>query len=262
VTKRVFAVIGDPIEHSLSPLIHERFAKQCGLSLTYKKILGHPKDFEQQVRTFFKEGGSGLNVTAPFKQRAFAMAKVRSTRCEMAGAANTLWMHNKTLCADNTDGVGFLSDLLRYFNPCGQAVLLVGAGGAARGILGPLLETRPAELVLSNRTMDKAQALHQLFPEIKTRAFESIKGNFDLVIHACPNGSTPQLPRAFLSEKTFCYDLSYAPHAKTAFVTFAQSQGCKAQDGLGMLVEQAAESFYLWHGVRPLSEPVIDFLHH
>lgn len=248
-----FAVIGLPIKHSLSPSIHEGFAKKTKLHLTYVKILGDEVIFEKQVCDFFKAGGKGLNVTLPFKQRAYAMAQERTPRCERAGAANTLWMKDGKLWADNTDGIGLIRDLSHYVAIKAAKILVLGAGGAVRGILGPLLDCEPHSLVLANRSLENAEKLRADFPEITCYALTKIPGSFDLVINATSANTIDEkvlIPESIFSGQPFCYDLAYQLNQPTAFVIKARDFACKAVDGLGMLKEQAAESFYLWHGIR------------
>lgn len=255
-----FAVIGSPIMHSLSPIIHQHFAKQTNLHLTYEKIKGDDQNFEQQVSDFFICGGKGLNITLPFKQRAFAMAESTTSRCQLAGAANTLWMKENQLCADNTDGIGLTRDLIRYIKLQGKNILILGAGGAVRGIINPLLETKPASLVVANRTKEKAMELQAVFPQIKCADLTNLSGAFDLIINATSaslEGKSVLLPVACLSKKPFCYDLAYKQNEDTTFVHEAKTFGCEAVDGMGMLVEQAAEAFSIWHGVMPLVKPVL-----
>ncbi|MCW8445016.1 shikimate dehydrogenase [Fluoribacter gormanii] len=258
-----FAVIGNPIAHSLSPIIHQCFAKQVNVRLTYEKIKGEDSTFEQQVSDFFTVDGKGLNVTVPFKQRAFVMAQHCSARCTKAGAANTLWMEANQLHADNTDGVGFIRDLHRYISVENKRVLMLGAGGAARGIVYPILENHPAELIIANRTVAKAEAFQRAFPQTKCVNLHEVDGPFDLVINATSAslaGEFVTLPAECMSGKPFCYDLSYKQNESTAFVQYARGLGCQAVDGLGMLVEQAAESFFIWHGIMPETEEVLALL--
>ncbi|WP_454781327.1 shikimate dehydrogenase [Legionella sp. WA2022007384] len=258
-----FAVMGNPIAHSLSPIIHQCFAKQLDVQLTYEKIKADDSSFEQQVSEFFTLGGKGLNVTLPFKQRAFAMAQQCSLRCTNAGAANTLWMEANQLHADNTDGVGIIRDLHRYISLYDKRVLILGAGGAARGIVYPLLEYHPAELIIANRTLAKAKDFQQAFPQTKCLSLNEVEGPFDLVINATSAslaGEFVALPTECMSAKPFCYDLSYKQNNITAFVQYARDFGCEAVDGLGMLVEQAAESFFIWHGMMPETEEVLTLL--
>ncbi len=259
-----FAVIGNPIEHSLSPQIHQQFAQQFNMALSYEKIKGTDSGFEIEVADFFQSGGMGLNVTLPFKQRAYALAgEGLSARCLRAGAANTLMMKNKRLHADNTDGVGLIRDLSRFINVQDKNILILGAGGAARGIIHPLLEMTPASFVLANRTIEKAESVQKEFPHIKISDFAHLNRSFDVIINATSaslEGNALNLPDLIMSSQPFCYDLAYNRQEMTPFVHYARERGCQAVDGLGMLVEQAAESFYLWHGVMPLTEPVLQNL--
>ncbi|KTD11558.1 shikimate 5-dehydrogenase [Legionella gratiana] len=258
-----YAVMGNPIAHSLSPVIHQHFAKQVNVSLTYEKIEADDHDFEQQVVDFFNQGGKGLNITLPFKQRAFAMAQQRSSRCERAGAANTLWVKAHQLYADNTDGAGFIRDLSRYLSVQNKRILILGAGGAARGIIHPLLEEHPAALIIANRTSSKAAAFQLDFPQTKCINLHEVEGVFDVVINATSAsmaGEFVALPKECMTAKPFCYDLSYKQQGITAFVQYARNFGCEAVDGLGMLVEQAAEAFFLWHGIFPDTKEVLAFL--
>lgn len=258
-----FAVIGNPIAHSLSPVIHQAFAKQVNIQLTYEKIKADDPSFELLVSDFFAQDGKGLNITLPFKQRAFAMAQQSSFRCQQAGAANTLWMQANQLHADNTDGIGLIRDLSRYLSVNGKRVLILGAGGAARGIISPLLENRPAELIIANRTSAKAEEFQRAFPQTQCLGFDEIEGQFDLVINATSAslvGEFVALPDECMSAKPFCYDLSYKQHGATAFVQYARESDCDAVDGLGMLVEQAAEAFFIWNGIMPETEEVLTLL--
>ncbi len=211
-----FAVMGHPVAHSLSPIIHQRFAEQIGKRLIYEKIEIDLARFEQQVLDFFNEGGSGLNITLPCKQRAFAMSAKVSERSAAAKAANTLWMEAGRLHADNTDGVGLLRDMNRYIHLAGKRILLLGAGGAAHGILGHLLLEKPAELMVSNRTPERARALQLAFPMANCCAFTELaahvkKNAYDVVINATSaslNGKNLELPANLLATKPICYDLA------------------------------------------------------
>lgn len=258
-----FAVIGNPIAHSLSPIIHQCFAKQVNIQLTYEKIKADDPSFEKQVSDFFTQNGKGLNVTLPFKQRAFAMAQQCSLRCKKAGAANTLWMEANQLHADNTDGIGFIRDVQQFISVKGKRVLILGAGGAARGIVYPLLENHPSELIIANRTLAKAEEFQRAFPQTKCLSLNEIEGQFDLVINATSAslaGEFVALPAECMSAKPFCYDLSYKQNGITAFVKYARELTCDAVDGLGMLVEQAAEAFFIWHGIMPATKEVLTLL--
>lgn len=249
-----YAVIGNPIDHSLSPTIHHYFASQMHKKIAYEKILGDEEAFEKQVLAFFKSGGKGLNITLPFKQRAFILASHFTPRCLKAKSANTLWMHNSALWADNTDGIGLMTDLSRYINLDDKHVLILGAGGAVHGIIEPLLMSNIANLTIVNRTQEKLVRLSHDFPKVSTTTLEKLSAHFDLIINATSaslTGVKMILPVALLKNKPLCYDLSYAKNQATPFVKFAKDQGCQAYDGLGMLVEQAAESFLIWQGVKP-----------
>lgn len=259
-----FAVVGNPVDHSLSPVVHASFASQFGINLTYTKLKGDEHDFENQVHSFFAAGGQGLNITLPFKERAFDMADVTSARCSEAGAANTLWMKQGELHADNTDGVGLVRDLTRYRSLKNQSVLVLGAGGAARGIVGLLLAANIKALHLVNRDRYKAQVLQELFEDIYVETFESLDGKgIDIIINATSAGlkdNRLNLPPFLWMNSPFCYDLTYNISEATPFVATALAEHCEACDGLGMLVEQAAESFYIWHGLRPDTEHTLKAL--
>lgn len=263
-----YAVMGQPIAHSLSPIIHQLFSQQTGRPLSYEKIEIDLSRFEQQVHDFFKQGGCGLNITLPCKQRAFAMSEQSSERCIKAGAANTLWMQAGKLHADNTDGVGLLRDLGRHIALENKAILLLGAGGAARGIIGPLLDAHPAKLIIANRSLEKANELQQIFPQTQICRLDDLaeqpeKQAYDLVINATSaslEGEGLRLPDWIMATKPLCYDLAYRKDGLTPFVVWGRSQNCIALDGLGMLVEQAAEAFFIWHSLRPDTRTVLEHL--
>jgi shikimate dehydrogenase len=239
-----YAVIGAPIQHSLSPMLHAYFAAQTGRDVLYERVLMDEVCFETQVRDFFRAGGAGLNVTAPAKMRAFLMAAVRTPRCDVAGAANTLWLDEAgLLCADNTDGVGLVRDLVRRVELAGARILVLGAGGAVRGILPALWQINPAEIVLANRSPVRS------YQGYKWCLLGDVAGQYDLIINATPAHAFNMKVHGAL-----CYDLNYSASGLTPFVAWATQQGAPAVDGFGMLVEQAAEAFFVWHGVRPLSE--------
>ncbi|MEQ9769637.1 shikimate dehydrogenase [Pectobacterium jejuense] len=263
-----FAVFGNPIAHSKSPRIHELFAAQTGITLTYQRVLAPLDNFEQMLRQHFRDGAGGANVTAPFKERAFAEADERSECAALAGAVNTLKrLSDGRLFGDNTDGIGLLSDLQRLalVKPLDR-VLLVGAGGAARGVIQPLL-AYGCTVVLTNRTFSKADALAKIFRDIgdiSAVALDDLQGqSFDLIINATSSGmydSIPNLPTELISPKTCCYDMFYLPQL-TPFLSWCVQHGARHYaDGLGMLVGQAAHAFKLWHGVMPDVEPVIALL--
>ena len=262
-----FAVMGNPIAHSLSPMIHRLFAEQTGCVLSYDKMKIDLPAFEPQVAQFFDEGGLGLNITQPFKQRAFLISQDKTARCWSAGAANTLW-RDKTgrLQADNTDGVGLLRDLTRHMDLPGQRVLLLGAGGAARGILAPLLASGIQSLTIVNRTLSAAHALCQAFEHHAARSLLTVadiaelNAPFDIILNATSaslQDNPLALPSRLIMPPTVCYDLSYRLNGDTPFVAWARAQGSQGIDGLGMLVEQAAEAFFIWHGVMPNTTRVL-----
>jgi shikimate dehydrogenase len=262
-----YAVMGNPIAHSKSPQIHTQFAAQTQQNMCYDAILVALGDFKAAVYDFHAEGGRGLNVTVPFKQNAWALANVRTARAERAGAVNTLWWDERNkLHGDTTDGVGLVRDLR---NNHGLAlinlrILLVGAGGAVRGVIEPLLAEQPAELIIANRTAHKAVELAALFKDlgpVSGGGFDALApAPFDLIINGTAAGlagEVPPLPTTVVGAKTWAYDMMYATEP-TAFVRWALEHGAhEARDGLGMLVEQAAESFWIWRDIRPATGPVI-----
>jgi shikimate dehydrogenase len=262
-----YAVIGHPVKHSRSPFIHERFARQFDLSLSYGRIDAAPEAFTGTVHRFFSQGGRGLNVTLPHKQSAFGLVSQLTPRAQRAGAINTLsLLEDGSLAGDNTDGIGLVRDLVDNFGAtvAGRRVLLLGAGGAARGALDPLLALQPSTLTIANRSADRAQALAAEFAasgELHGCGFADLQGGaYDLVINATAaslgNEALP-LPAGCVDAQSFCYDMVYGA-ADTPFVHWAQQRGCtRAVMGLGMLVEQAAESFFIWHGLRPDTAAVL-----
>ncbi|GMQ88601.1 MAG: shikimate dehydrogenase [Gammaproteobacteria bacterium] len=262
-----YAVMGNPIEHSKSPLIHRLFAEQTGQDLVYEAILVDPEGFAEAVTDFIGSAGKGLNVTVPFKQEAWKIADQLSERAQRAGAVNTLQIGNDgKLSGDNTDGVGLVRDLTSNLGLTltGKQILVLGAGGAVRGILAPLLEQNPSRLLVANRTVGRAQQLATEFSdlgELQGCGFDDLKGTrFDIIINATAaglQGQVPELPDGIIDSGSCCYDLVYASEP-TAFVHYARQHGVQAAfDGLGMLVEQAAESFRIWRGVAPDTAPVI-----
>jgi shikimate dehydrogenase len=261
-----YAVMGHPVAHSRSPRIHRLFAAQTGQNLEYRAILVEPGDFAVAARAFHADGGKGLNVTVPFKQDAWVFADLLSARAERAGAVNTLIFEPGGIRGDNTDGPGLVRDLTvnHRYPLAGKRILLLGAGGAARGVLQPLLAEQPAQLVIANRTAEKALGLALRFNDlgrVSASDFAELAGRqFDLIINATAAGlddAVPPLPDNVLAAEGWCYDLMYG-REPTAFVRWGREHGAvQSLDGLGMLVEQAAESFHLWRGVWPETGPVI-----
>ncbi|MDX5630986.1 MULTISPECIES: shikimate dehydrogenase [unclassified Brenneria] len=263
-----FAVFGNPIAHSKSPRIHELFAAQTGIELSYKRLLAPLDSFEDVLQCYFREGAHGANITVPFKERACAKADVLSEEASLAGAVNTLKkLNDGRLFGDNTDGVGLLSDLQRLnFIKSQDRVLLLGAGGAARGVIQPLL-AYGCSVVLTNRTFAKAESLAQLFSAIgNIQAVESDdlrEQDFELIINATSSGlhgTTPDLPASLISPQTCCYDMFYQSQLTPFLAWCVQHGATRYADGLGMLVGQAAHAFQIWNGVMPDVVPVIEQL--
>ncbi|TCK16804.1 shikimate dehydrogenase [Thiogranum longum] len=264
-----YAVMGNPIAHSKSPQIHRMFAEQTGQALRYDALLVPEDGFAEAVTNFlYRNDGKGLNVTVPFKQQAWELADRLSERAEPAGAVNTLMFRDGTLYGDNTDGAGLVRDLTRNHGVelKDKRILMLGAGGAARGVMLPLLEQQPASLHIANRTVLRARELVERFEEfgdLSASGFDAIHGNFDVIINATAaglGGEVPPLPDNVIDKHTLCYDMMYSSEP-TAFVRHCiEHNAAKALDGLGMLVEQAAESFRLWRGVMPDTLPVIEAL--
>jgi len=259
-----YVVVGNPIAHSLSPEIHARFAAATGDMLDYGRLLVEPGHFARDVGAFFAGGGKGANVTLPFKEEALAFATHASERARLAGAANFLARRGDRIEADNTDGAGLVNDLARQGVGLRDAmVLLLGAGGAARGVIAPLLALGPAALHVANRTRARADALALHFAPLGTvipHALAEIpEAAFDVVINATSTSTKAEvldLRANVLRPGVFAYDMAYGPSAR-AFLARAQAAGARASDGLGMLVEQAAEAFFLWRGKRPDPAPVL-----
>ena len=263
-----YAVFGNPIHQSKSPRIHRWFAEATGQVLEYKAQKVELGQFKQTALTFFEFGGLGLNITAPFKLDAFEFADSLTERARRAGAVNTLARQpNGKILGDNTDGYGLVTDIRDnlHWPISAQRILILGAGGAVRGVLSPIFSERPAEIVIANRTSSKAESLANAFADLGQisatgyEQFRSYDQPFDLVINGTSlslSGELPPIPEEILSEKTVVYDMVYG-NEPTAFMSWADSLGCKVSDGLGMLVGQAAESFFLWRGVHP---PVMDLI--
>lgn len=260
-----YAVFGHPINHSLSPKIHTRFAELTGRHVNYQAIDVHPDDFLQAIHHFQNQGGAGLNITVPLKNLAWNAATVRTKYAEIAGAVNTLTFKESALIGDNTDGPGLLKDLQRIgFYPQGKRILILGAGGAAMGIIGPLLEHNPTLIHVANRTIEKAHALTDRFQKmgpISSGGFDNLtdQTQFHLIINATASSLHKQkiaLPEHIAGTETIAYDLMYSKYP-TVFMNWARNQGAQQiLDGLGMLIEQAAESFQIWHGIRPPTDPL------
>ncbi len=264
-----YAVAGNPVEHSQSPWIHAAFAKQTGQQLDYGRLLCPLDGFAETLRQFAAEGGCGCSVTVPFKFEAFELAARQSERAQLAGAANTLRFDAEGWFADNTDGVGLLRDIERNAGRllAGKRLLLIGAGGAAAGVLGPLLAARPAEVVMANRSVDKAEALVAAHADWATR--HSVKlgaaslahcgAGFDIVVNATAAslaGAGVPVSAEVLAPGALALDMMYGPKAQ-GFLDWAKAHGAEGRDGLGMLVEQAAEAFEVWRGVKPDTAPVL-----
>jgi len=255
-----YALIGNPVAHSQSPRIHAEFARATSQPLEYGLIEAPLDGFAAAVEHFRAAGGKGLNVTLPFKQEAFALCRHVSERARVAQAVNTLVL--ETGSGDNTDGVGLARDLAQNLKVEFTTVLLLGAGGAAQGVVGALLEAGAERVVIANRTVSKASALAARFPGASACAYDALPGEaFDLVINATSAGlsdQAPPLPPGLLRSGMLAYDMVYG--RETPFLAAAKRAGARTCDGLGMLVEQAAESFFLWRGVRPQTRPVLEKL--
>lgn len=267
-----YAVVGHPVGHSRSPFIHGEYARATGQSMQYDLLDVPPDRFVSAVRAFFAAGGRGLNVTVPHKQAAFALVDVLTPRAARAGAVNTLRLRpDGTLEGDNTDGVGLVTDLEANLGLAiaGTRILILGAGGATRGVLGPLLVRGPAQITIANRTPARAAELAQSFADLGAVhgcGYDELgAGPWDLVINATSaslSGTTPPIAAGVIGTSSVCYDMAYA-RDETPFTRLAREHGAKATHmGWGMLVEQAAEAFWLWRGVRPATGAVLDALVH
>ena len=265
----LYRVIGNPVSHSQSPWIHTRFAALTGQTLQYDKQRVPVDGFVSAVQQFFAEGGRGCNVTVPFKFEAAALATQVSDRAQLAQAANTLTVQNGTVQADNTDGAGLVNDIQRNagFDLAGRRILLIGAGGASAGVLAPLVQTQPASITVANRTVDKAHALvnrHTALAllqktELLAQTLQGLEGDFDVIINATASslsGGAVPVAASTLKHGALAYDMMYGPAAQ-GFMTWAREHGAQPRDGLGMLVEQAAEAFLIWRGVLPPSQQVL-----
>ena len=264
-----YAVFGNPIGHSKSPIIHSAFARQTGQDMSYKSILAPLDGFDDAVEAFIAAGGRGANVTVPFKQEAFQLVTRLTPRAELAGAANTLIFDGDEIIGDNTDGVGLLRDITINlgYPVAGKRVLLLGAGGASRGVVGPLLDAGITSLTIANRTVPRAKLVAERFAPlgpVTGCGYDELAGqSFDIVINATSaslSGSMPAWPVGICAPGSLAYKMMYGM-GDTPFRIFAREQGAAViSEGLGMLVEQAAESFFVWRGVRPEVRPVMELL--
>ncbi len=262
-----YALVGHPVEHSRSPLIHSLFARQTGAHISYELIDAEPSSFETAVRGFGAAGGKGLNITVPHKEAAYALVDEISAPADAAGAVNTIKFVDGMLYGENTDGVGLIRDLVanQHQTLAGRRMLVLGAGGAARGIIGPLLAAKPSELVVANRTKERADDLVAHFqspPALRAVVFAELADlpPFDLLLNATSaglKGEAPPFPGSLIGPQSFCYDLVYSVN-DTPFVVWARANNAaRAVQGWGMLIEQAAESFFIWRGVRPDTRPIL-----
>jgi shikimate dehydrogenase len=263
-----YRVIGNPIAHSKSPAIHALFAAQTAQHMAYQPLLAPLDGFAASVHAFRLAGGKGANVTVPFKLEAYAIATHLTARAKAAGAVNTLKFEGEQILGDNTDGIGLVADITRNAGATFQhkRILLLGAGGAARGVLMPILLEQPSELVIANRTPAKAHQLLELARShgvdtvsVNASDWTQLNGEFDIIINATSASLSDEVPPVapvLFTSSTLAYDMMYGA-APTAFLRFANNAGAQLRDGLGMLVEQAAEAFYLWRGVRPETQLVL-----
>lgn len=260
-----YAVFGNPINHSKSPILQMAFAEQTQQNISYTAECINTDQFSQAADEFFSSGGKGLNVTVPFKIDAFNYADTLTERAKKAGAVNTLSMKNNQVIGDNTDGVGFVTDVLEnlQWTLKNKNILIMGAGGAVRGILGPLLQSQPKSITIANRTIEKAETLAEIFNDdgtVLACKYSDLQGSFDIIINGTStslSGKLPDLPNHLTNTTTCCYDLMYAKE-ETIFMQWGKQQGAfSVADGLGMLVCQGAESFYQWRGIRPSTASVI-----
>ena len=264
--RQLYAVFGNPIAHSQSPLVHSLFAKQVGIDLEYRAIQVDIGGFEQAVSGFQANGGNGLNVTVPFKLNAWKIADELTDRAQLAGAVNTLFFQDNRIKGDNTDGAGLVKDIELNLNITlsDSKILVIGAGGAVRGVLAPMLEKQPESITISNRTKGKADALVEMFSDYGTVSSTTLEqanlDRYDIVINATStgiHGEVPSVSPQVFRGVSLVYDMMYGKNP-TKFMQWAgQNSGAQISDGLGMLIEQAAESFKIWHGVMPQTSAVI-----
>ncbi len=263
-----YAVIGNPIAHSKSPLIHEAFAKQTAQDMSYERVLAPLDGFAATVKDLVAKGYKGANVTVPFKFEAYNLANEIKRHALDAGAANTLLFNSQGIVADNTDGAGLVKDITQNLNQsiAGKRILLLGAGGAAEGVLHPILACEPSKLVIANRTLDKARSMLRKIESssviLAACEFSDLQGQeFDVVINATSTGLTDTalaIPDAVFAKGCLAYDMMYG--RETPFMAQARRNGARVADGWGLLVEQAAVAFYLWRNVRPETRPVIEMV--
>ncbi len=264
-----YCVIGNPVTHSKSPEIHTAFAEQTQQNILYQAIQVDDREFKKAIKEFQAQGGKGLNITVPFKGEAWEISENRSSRAERALAVNTVSLNTGKIVGDNTDGVGLVRDLTinKKLPIKGKDILVLGAGGAVRGILDPLFDEQAGKIVVANRTVSRASELVDIFSDrgdISACGFDGLVGSsFDIVINGTSTslqGTVPSLPENLFNDNACCYDMMYSM-SDTIFVSWAKAHGAsKTFDGLGMLVEQAAESFFIWRGVRPDTSKVIEGL--
>jgi len=264
INTAIYGVVGNPISHSKSPSIHQAFSLQTKQSIEYKPFLVAVESFEQAIADFITSGVSGVNVTVPFKEDAWAVATKLSKQAKLAGAVNTLSFKDGEIFGDNTDGIGLVSDLKNNhgFDFSGKKVLVLGAGGAVRGVLGPIILEKPASITIANRTLSKAQQLTQIFVDdfsISSTEYADLDTSYDLIINgtsASLNNELPPIPDVVVGSHSVLYDMMYS-NQTTTFNQWGQALNAgNTIDGLGMLVEQAAEAFYIWRGIRPVTNEV------
>ena len=270
--KKNFAVIGNPIHHSLSPQIHAAFAKEAGIDIHYEAILSPLDQFQDTVKALITQKFTGVNVTLPFKKEAYALASTHSNQAKIAEAVNTLEFKDNQIIGHNTDGIGLVRDLEQnlHVKLANQKILLIGAGGAAEGVIYSMLEKEPSELTLTNRTIEKSNAIQNKMHayaknfNVNLNVIEIQKlphHYFDVIINATSTSLIDAdlgIDNKVFHAKCLAYDMMYGKD--TSFIKEARSQRSKTSDGLGMLVEQAAEAFYIWHQIKPQTKPVINLL--
>ena len=272
--KPYYCVVGKPINHSLSPVIHHQFADSLGITLCYERVEVAPKTLSQAISEFARLGGLGMNITVPLKEEALEVATEVTERAALAGAANTIVVREPgSYLADNTDGCGLVTDLLSNLEVVlrNQRILIIGAGGAVRGVMQPLIECSPQTISIANRTLSKADNLVNRFANSAKQYAVSLsacglgdalaESHFDVIINATSlglEGKTPPIPKEIFARSSFCYDMMYDKCGSTAFTKHSLESGAEhVADGLGMLVEQAAEAFRIWHGVSPDTKAVL-----